>query len=520
MYDNNGDLIPVDSAKQKKRKRMPRGLRYALFALLLLLSLGLLVVSILWGVNPRIMLSNNIASADYVEDLPAEINTLYFEPRTLALNDGDFTIDILPDGLIHIYGVIRKTVSVKIYPYVNSDVGYTISNNLCFGRVLNGLPNNIYTGTIGFEGYNTTANKLDLNGQNMQYKMLSVTSGVKPIVLSFWRDTADVLDFTMRLYLYTGTHRGYIPNFEQLYGAGYADGLEGTGYHPFEMGKKYNALYNKHTSIEPVLVSSMLSYNDFMSHGDYLSTFSVVQHNFTPDGDLDLVRFDISNAFGLHYPLFDFYLDDNTLVGRMFLTVFTSPSAPNTFFVALQGRGYPFALNSDWYTFCYDSNTTYANLSFEAFDVGYYQQVVGTGSSSYYVDYDVSMDYVNNFLDTEGYYMLANAALTSDIQDSPRGLATAYSYNNFTSFSYDDVYRRAYDSGYYDGRIYGYNKGVLDTDGASNNLRSLVLGIIDAPFGVLQDVLNFEVFGINISSLVMFFISLSITVFVIKQFRG
>lgn len=78
-----------------------------------------------------------------------------------------------------------------------------------------------------------------------------------------------------------------------------------------------------------------------------------------------------------------------------------------------------------------------------------------------------------------------------------------------------DGYGNGYDNGYAD----GYTEGV-ETNGTAFTIFNGILGIGMLPINVFLAMLNWEVFGINISNFVMSIMTLAITIYVISTFTG
>lgn len=84
---------------------------------------------------------------------------------------------------------------------------------------------------------------------------------------------------------------------------------------------------------------------------------------------------------------------------------------------------------------------------------------------------------------------------------------------------------RGYISGWTDGEQFGYDAGYIDgnykaaVDSANSfdNMGKLIWTIVDMPFVMLQQVLNFDIFGINISTLVLGLLTIGLFIFVIRK---
>ena len=98
-------------------------------------------------------------------------------------------------------------------------------------------------------------------------------------------------------------------------------------------------------------------------------------------------------------------------------------------------------------------------------------------------------------------------------------------YNIGYNMGFSDGEDSGYDIGYSVGEENGIKKGKTigykeyeDEKGANFKLKDLLFGIIDAPFNIIKSALNFEIFGINLSSVILFLISTSLVFFVIRFF--
>ncbi len=93
---------------------------------------------------------------------------------------------------------------------------------------------------------------------------------------------------------------------------------------------------------------------------------------------------------------------------------------------------------------------------------------------------------------------------------------------------YDEGYHDGDDAGYNRGKTDGYNNGYSEGKGVGrtetlsdiDNTKGLFLTAISAPFNAIKDVLNFEVFGINLSAVFFFLFTAVLIVFVIKKLRS
>lgn len=83
------------------------------------------------------------------------------------------------------------------------------------------------------------------------------------------------------------------------------------------------------------------------------------------------------------------------------------------------------------------------------------------------------------------------------------------------------LYQEGYDKGFELGEKKGFDEGVIK--GQTNDpydLGDFLFSIIDAPFRVIREALNFEFLGYDVSKLVLFVITALLVVFVIKKVKG
>lgn len=84
--------------------------------------------------------------------------------------------------------------------------------------------------------------------------------------------------------------------------------------------------------------------------------------------------------------------------------------------------------------------------------------------------------------------------------------------------------QQGYNNGFYQGRIEGYNKGFIagQKDTASNSYTFLGLlgAVVDAPIQALTGLLDFEIFGVNMSSFFISLIALAVIIIIIRVALG
>ena len=83
------------------------------------------------------------------------------------------------------------------------------------------------------------------------------------------------------------------------------------------------------------------------------------------------------------------------------------------------------------------------------------------------------------------------------------------------------LYQKGYDKGFELGEKKGFDEGVIK--GQTNDpydLGDFFFSIIDAPFRIIREALNFEFLGFNVSEILFFIITISLFAFVLKYIRG
>lgn len=114
------------------------------------------------------------------------------------------------------------------------------------------------------------------------------------------------------------------------------------------------------------------------------------------------------------------------------------------------------------------------------------------------------------YLDDDGYYHFEMIVYFVDHE--------LYSKDNDNRFVLTDVILPygtdlSWKYAYRQGSSVGYSQALNDTDTVVNG----VIDVIESPVDLLKTVFNFEIFGINISSVIFFVISVVIVAFVIKK---
>lgn len=122
-----------------------------------------------------------------------------------------------------------------------------------------------------------------------------------------------------------------------------------------------------------------------------------------------------------------------------------------------------------------------------------------------------TMEYLTpNLADNEFYHEFSYyQALEPYGYESPRcGLMTEDLIKAFVKYGQNASYQQ------------GYQDGQTDAIADDFSLKDMFFSIIDAPFRVVREALNFEIFGIEVSSMVLGLLSVVLVIFVIRRLRA
>ena len=104
-------------------------------------------------------------------------------------------------------------------------------------------------------------------------------------------------------------------------------------------------------------------------------------------------------------------------------------------------------------------------------------------------------------------------------------------YDDGYSIGNEEGYSDGYDYGFYDAEelhasdyMNGYGAGLLEVADTEESIKDVVFAIFDAPVNLINGILDFNLFGINVASLVKTLITLAITAllvfFILKLVKG
>lgn len=79
-------------------------------------------------------------------------------------------------------------------------------------------------------------------------------------------------------------------------------------------------------------------------------------------------------------------------------------------------------------------------------------------------------------------------------------------------------YNAGYNSGFNVGKVQGYNEGYDKAMSVSNNLFSYILSVAQVPVNMIQDMLDFEILGVNMANFVLSIFTACLVIVVLKIF--
>ncbi len=136
------------------------------------------------------------------------------------------------------------------------------------------------------------------------------------------------------------------------------------------------------------------------------------------------------------------------------------------------------------------------------------------GSRSYSFDGEINVLVFNSFYDnTNDYGYLTNL---SGIDASILESVGIDNYNKGFNQGQKQGYEEGFTTGRSEGYTIGFNDGYASSSGSGNSLVGMIYAIVDAPFKVLKDSMNFNFLGINVAD---FIFSALTMIIVIKIFK-
>lgn len=166
------------------------------------------------------------------------------------------------------------------------------------------------------------------------------------------------------------------------------------------------------------------------------------------------------------------------------------------------------------FTLTFESGQTYDNVTFALY-LTFFKLTSSYSVSSSFLNY-VSFDYnsYNNGYNA-GYNIGYEQGFNSGVSQ------TSSNMRPFLEQSYDNGYNAGYSLGHTEGYNQGYQIGYQDglaVEGVDNMLGNAMITVVELPWKMIKQILNFEVLGINFASLFLGLFTLVIVFWLLRHF--
>lgn len=392
------------------------------------------------------------------------------------------------NNLFNNYNVVYGN-SVNIISIDNDKVEIETIGN--WARAINNIdvkPNTTYTFSAIIIGGNNSALRIEqLSRQS------NVINGDGLANLTFNSGNNTRLQFELYSYLAGNYNSSFITSYSNIM---LNEGTTALPYEPYITG---SMIYNQGYQQGLLVNASSALYKAFNgATAKLLHNNEVVESDSIVLSDDDLYL-DIAN-----FPNIFSYLNDDETNRHYSLSISLNSAINNELVVLLNNSildttltlsnsmgGYQESfsrLESSLYTIIANSQGRY-------FDTIIYDALYAPD----YIDFKLNLD-LSQLTFQEGY--------DAGVEDG---------FYNGSNQGYQDGYYKGYDAGELKGYQDGYNDGTLDNIEVAG-MRTLFNSILSYPVNMISTIFDFDFMGVNITSLIMFIVSLAIVIFVVKKF--
>lgn len=218
-----------------------------------------------------------------------------------------------------------------------------------------------------------------------------------------------------------------------------------------------------------------------------------------------------------------YYNFNNEVDMRREIVVFNSDFIYDTWFTSSLYMPYPYDKYL-FYSYNVDSNF---NFNVSSVVIGYKTNYQGGGIYSTFIKYLDNNGYRCEFqfvfdktkISSSYYLNERTYYFVTDFTDNDyynQGYQTGF--NNGVNSGNQTGYNNGYNVGYEDGVVNGYNDGVNATN--SYSFSNLLTAVVNAPVSVFTNLLDFNIMGFNLLSLVAGLLTLGLIVLIIKLCLG
>lgn len=309
-----------------------------------------------------------------------------------------------------------------------------------------------------------------------------------------------------------GYHTGYDKGEEQGYTNGYADGFkDGSSGNTGSSGIT-NSLDYYNGSIINVYKGDKSPQNSKLIHTDTvdnsyhydriftINELPIIPTELTDDGYCVTITFSEPIDFGLNlFSLYleyvdGYYFDINNYISITFLSSHEEYASKGNNILAIDG--YFYYVPSD-------------NI-----DCGELDMVrIHINKNLFTALRNTGMAEVENML-----YVRNNAEMTNSFAGKLNTYFYTLGYNKGYDYGYLDGEVKGYTDGYKEGYNVGYNNGVFGEEVEIHSFPDMFNGIAQVPVTIVTSLLGFEVFGINVMSVLIGLLTILLVAFLIKRF--
>lgn len=423
------------------------------------------------------------ASAESVSAASVD-STIYPTSNLIKLSDiypsgtyGGLTWTVQEDGSVLLNGTSTR---VHTFPVFRK---YSVPSFMTVGQTYTFSSNEFSTGRLGIVHSRTASGSTVGSGavaHNVTFTLAENTTYIDFYYYVYANQTFD--NVVLKPMLNVGSVAyPWQPNYEYFYNQGEAEGLEGSKY----------GFWQDCTVSTRVTLNSGDKYNDmttptFVSNGislDYLYSYYDSLYGASNITDIKITGI-----------WFDEYVHGSSFTvsaggaDSAFLTEFSVVTTTTPAYIAARFV-YVESLRSYGLELASSGNYDFTITGIVMWDLGGLENVLGLTLI------DNNGTYRNGY--NEGY----------DVGYS-EGVA--------------DSYQNGYSVGLTEGKNQGYAQGYAagEQSASTDGLGNLIYSIIDAPFRVIREGLNFEILGINFAGLCQWLITGALFVFVFKKVKG
>lgn len=282
-----------------------------------------------------------------------------------------------------------------------------------------------------------------------------------------------------------GKNQGYVDGYNKGYEEGYQKGLEYYSQPQFKYGSLYDSSWGYKYKVDNTSYSSFVDMGKIpkVAYADYGINLNT---------------------------LFSMAKEKNSSVGAY--EIYVKPPKNITGNQSYTILNYSF---NKWYIYSFgamlDDNFVYTgNIPIVPLE----PSLPIVGSRSYSFDGEINVLVFNSFYDnTNDYGYLTNL---SGVDASILESVGIDNYNKGFNQGQKEGYEEGFTTGRTEGYTIGFNEGYASSSGTGNSLVGMIYAIVDAPFKVLKDSMNFNFLGINVAD---FIFSALTMIIVIKIFK-